>query len=87
MLVLSCSALGKKSSPDRSRVLDKLKNLTLKVVCKAQVVTLQRGPVPPVAQEIEAPASEGARRLGVALLVLPLLVLLPFPWPVAPDAL
>lgn len=51
------------------------------------MVTLQRGPVPPVAQEIEAPPSEGAQRLGVALLVLPLLVLLPFPWPVAPDAL
>ena len=69
------------------KVLDRFKTPNPNNVCNAQVVTLQRGPVPPVAQEIEAPPSEGARRLGVALLVLPLLVLLPFPWPVAPDAL
>ncbi|KAK9826124.1 hypothetical protein WJX81_006284 [Elliptochloris bilobata] len=60
---------------------------TLALFWALLVVTLQRGPVPPVAQEIAAPPSKAARRLGVALLVLPLLVLLPLPLPVAPDVL
>lgn len=51
-----------------------------------QVVTLQRGPVPPAAQEITEPVDEAAKRLGVLLLALPLLVLLPFPLPFAADA-
>ncbi len=51
-----------------------------------QVVTLQRGPVPPAAQEITEPVDEAAKRLGMLLLALPLLVLLPFPLPIAADA-
>jgi membrane-associated protease RseP (regulator of RpoE activity) len=43
------------------------------------VLFLQRGPLLPCEDELSVPKDEGARRLGAALLGLPLLMLLPFP--------
>eukprot|EP01023_Acetabularia_acetabulum_P009244 TRINITY_DN14102_c0_g2_i4.p5 TRINITY_DN14102_c0_g2~~TRINITY_DN14102_c0_g2_i4.p5 ORF type:complete len:107 (-),score=36.15 TRINITY_DN14102_c0_g2_i4:408-728(-) len=42
------------------------------------VLILQRGPIPPVKDEV-SPVGQGTVGLGVAVLLLPLLVLLPFP--------
>ena len=43
------------------------------------LLALQRGPALPCRQEIAPPADEAQRRLGYALLALPLLVLPPLP--------
>jgi hypothetical protein len=43
------------------------------------LLALQRGPALPCQQEVAPPADEGERRLGLALLALPLLVLPPLP--------
>lgn len=49
------------------------------------VVFLQRGPISPQREELSQPDSELDRRLGIALLVLSLLVLLPYPGLVSSD--
>lgn len=43
------------------------------------VLLLQRGPIVPQQEELSPPAKEGSVILGIALLVLPLLTLLPYP--------
>ncbi|KAK9830008.1 hypothetical protein WJX72_009165 [[Myrmecia] bisecta] len=48
------------------------------------VLFLQRGPIVPQQEELSPPA-EGLKPLGIALLFLPLLILLPFPFSVAPS--
>ena len=54
-------------------------NSTLAVYWILLLLALQRGPPLPCQQEIAPPADAGQRRLGLALLALPLLVLPPLP--------
>lgn len=43
------------------------------------ILTLQRGPILPCQEELSAPQDAGTKNTAVALLLLPLLVLLPYP--------
>jgi hypothetical protein len=43
------------------------------------ILTLQRGPILPCQEELSAPQDAGAKNTALALLLLPLLVLLPYP--------
>ena len=50
------------------------------------VIFLQRGPISPQREELSQPESQSDRVLGLCLLSLSLLVLLPYPGTIVPDA-
>lgn len=59
-------------------------NSSLALFCLLLVLSLQRGPVVPCENELSPIKSEGVRNLAIAALILPALVLLPYPFAAAP---